>query len=466
MPSTGMTEAGAMKAVLAQYLRNIAATYGGLMGSPMPPGAIQAGPVQIVLAMLTGMLPHAVFHAFAQWPVTGVSDWGVQWFFAAIFVALASLTLGAVLVGRGAAAGQLIVSFYLVMPISVLITAGLFHFRGRAETWPAYWEQIALMLLPQIAVILSRLTTRGSLLNLTRGLPVAALYGAAMIASAQYLPQDWMFTTVETEDYADYEPVDIEQLYTGQDALIAAQIAALTPQNPARIDLYALSVAGTASQSVFLREVDQVGVLLADRFGADGHMIALANSEDDPFRLPLANKANIARGLSALAARMDKDQDIALIFLTSHGGPDVFSLSFYEAGTTDLSASELKEMLDGSGLKNLILVISACKSGSFIDDLTGPDRLIVTAASATRNSFGCGDNIDWTWWGDAYFNHALRQTHDFRAAYGMASKLITAWEWSHWKRSSHPQISEGGRIGTVIDAWLAEEPDRKMAAVD
>jgi hypothetical protein len=131
-----MTEAAVMKAVLAQYLRNIAATYGGLMGSPMPPGAIQAGPVQIVLAMLTGLLPHALFEAIAMWPVTGVSDWGVQWFFAAIFVALASLTLGTLLVGRGAEVGRLIVSFYLVMPVSVLITAGVLHFRGHAETWP------------------------------------------------------------------------------------------------------------------------------------------------------------------------------------------------------------------------------------------------------------------------------------------------------------------------------------------
>jgi Peptidase C13 family len=461
-----MTGLAAMKAVLATYLRNIAATYGGLMGSPMPPGTIQAGPVQIVLAMLTGLLPYSVFHAFAQWPVTGVSDWGVQWFLAGIFITLASLTLGALMVGRAAEAGRLIVAFYLFMPVSVLIAAGIFHFRGVAQTWPAYWEQVVLMLLPQLAVILSRLTTRGGVLNLARGLPVAALIAVMTIASAQYLPQDWLFTTVETEDYAEYEPIDIERLYTGQDALMTAQIAALTPQDPARIDLYALSAAGTASQSVFPSEVDQVGTLLADRFGADGHMIALANSEDDPFRLPMANKANIARGLAALAARMDPDQDMALLFLTSHGGPDVFSLSFYDAMTTDLSATELKDMLDRSGLKNLILVISACKSGSFIDDLAGPDRLIVTAASATRNSFGCGDNVDWTWWGDAYFNHALRQTHDFRAAYGMAARLITTWEWSHWKRASHPQISEGSRIGTVIDAWLAEDPARRMAAAE
>jgi hypothetical protein len=166
-------------------------------------------------------------------------------------------------------------------------------------------------------------------------------------------------------------------------------------------------------------------------FGSSGHTIALANDRTDPFRRPLASKANLTRALAALGSRMNPDRDIAVLYLASHGGPEVFALTFREAGTTDLTAQEFRGMLDASGIRNMVVVISACHSGSFIDDIQAPDRLVITAAAADRSSFGCGDNVEWTWFGDALFNHALRDTHDFRVAFGAAKTLITAWEWKH-----------------------------------
>ena len=65
---------------------------------------------------------------------------------------------------------------------------------------------------------------------------------------------------------------------------------------------------------------------------------------------------------------MDKDQDILFLYLTTHGSAD-HVLSFDQSGMDlpDLSADELGQVLDDSGIKWKVVVLSACYSGGFID---------------------------------------------------------------------------------------------------
>jgi hypothetical protein len=56
------------------------------------------------------------------------------------------------------------------------------------------------------------------------------------------------------------------------------------------------------------------------------------------------------------------------------------------------------------------VVISACYSGVFIPWLANPNNLVVTAADANHSSFGCEDRAKWTYFGNAFFNIALRRT--------------------------------------------------------
>src|SRR5437763_9000530 len=87
-----------------------------------------------------------------------------------------------------------------------------------------------------------------------------------------------------------------------------------------------------------------------------------------------------------------------------------------------------KKMLDRSGIKKRAVVVSSCHSGSFIPALADPNTLVITASRADRNSFGCEDRRQWTYFGDAYFNQALRQDASFRRAFDRARELIAAWE--------------------------------------
>ena len=158
--------------------------------------------------------------------------------------------------------------------------------------------------------------------------------------------------------------------------------------------------------------------------------------------------------LKVIDATTDQE-DVAFLFLASHGGEDVFSLSFPEAGTTNLTAEEFRRMLEDSGIGPAVIVVSACHSGSFIDDIAAPDRLIITAARGDRTSFGCRDGAEWTEFGQSFFDLGLRAERDPRRAFPLAAEDVARKEAADGLTQSLPQISEGTEVGAVLDRLLA-----------
>ena len=52
-------------------------------------------------------------------------------------------------------------------------------------------------------------------------------------------------------------------------------------------------------------------------------------------------------------------------------------------------------------------------------------------------------SAQWTYFGDAYFNRALRQETSFRKAFDRARRLVERWETSKRLVPSLPQIKGG-----------------------
>ena len=114
-------------------------------------------------------------------------------------------------------------------------------------------------------------------------------------------------------------------------------------------------------------------------------------------------------------------------------------------------------MIDESGLTNLIVVVQACYSGSFVDNLAAPDRMIVTAAAADRTSFGCASENFWTEFGRVYFDKALRDTGDFRLAFDRAREAIERREKDEGLTASNPQIAIGTKMGAFLDGFHPDQ---------
>ena len=148
---------------------------------------------------------------------------------------------------------------------------------------------------------------------------------------------------------------------------------------------------------------------------------------------------------------MNGESDILFLILTSHGSPEGLAVT---AGrrTEILKPSTLGEMLDQTGVRHKVVIISACYSGVFIPRLANADTLVITAADADHASFGCEDKAKWTYFGDAFFNIALRQTKTLKDAFLLARTLVSNRELREGFDPSHPQMAGGANVESLLVA--------------
>lgn len=380
------------------------------------------------------------------------SFWGVQWALAHTALLLGGLAVVALVAGRTDVFPRLVTWTFrlgcLINPVAWAFTAWHGPFERQVDWYLFVFAQI----LPQIPMI-RWVLGRHSKPAFRRKLSGTG-YGGAVLLSTALLTFDPMFYDPEDEDYdSGYAQLDVEALYTAQDRLLSHQIAGLAPERPGQPDVCAILVGGTSYQSVFRSEVEQVGPILNMQYGSGPRTLRLVNSETDPMRYPLANRANLEAALQAVETRSGPE-DLLFLFMTSHGAEDVFSLSFYQAGTTDLTAADFAAMLARTRTGPAVIVLSACHAGSFIDDMKAADRLVIAAARADRTSFGCEDGRDWTEFGRSFFDLALRADPDPRTAFLTAVKDVRRMEFWALRRASLPQISEGAEIGPILDRLL------------
>lgn len=97
-----------------------------------------------------------------------------------------------------------------------------------------------------------------------------------------------------------------------------------------------------------------------------------------------------------------------LFYLTSHGTPANITFGDTE-GLKPVDMAALLRM--GCGNRPTVVVLSACFSGSFIDALKAPNRMIMTAARRDRTSFGCGEGEVYPWFDACVIEHLATATH-------------------------------------------------------
>lgn len=382
-----------------------------------------------------------------------LSLWGVQVAVAQSAVVVTGLVIGLALVGRMDLLARMVTLLFVLVAVLNLALWTLFREAPQLYETEAGVSLIRnLSHLVQIALLVWLL--RAPLRQWLRaGLVMAVVFlGTKDVALRWFSVEEfYVFPLAASSD--EYIVVDVEGLYAAQDRLMAEQVAGLAPQVSGQTDVFALALGGTEDQSVFLTEVENVSAILDAQYGSGKRTLKLANSHDHPTRYPMASRANLARALKEIGARQGAE-DLAFLFLTSHGKEDLFSLDFHAAGTTDLTADEFKAMLDDSGIGPAVIVVSACHSGSFIDEIAAPDRLVITAARGDRTSFGCRDGAEWTEFGESFFDRALRSEADPRKAFPVAAEDVARKEAVDGLTPSLPQMVEGVGIGAVLDRVL------------
>ncbi|KRC21588.1 C13 family peptidase [Acidovorax sp. Root219] len=244
-----------------------------------------------------------------------------------------------------------------------------------------------------------------------------------------------------------------QSLFESQQDLMQQQVDALVPERPGVTDVYALVFAPYARENVFRRESTMVSDLLQERFDAQGRVLHLLNHAETADTHVWATPENLDRAVTALAARMDKENDVLVVYMTSHGAQNhQLAASHWPLEVPPISPEMLREALDTSGIRHRVIAISACYSGGWIDALATPSTLIMTAADATHTSYGCGALSELTFFGRAVFDEQLRSTHSFEEAFKKAVPLIQQREIEAGKSDgfSNPQIRVGAEITPVL----------------
>ena len=347
----------------------------------------------------------------------------------------------------------------------------------------SYFASMAFYVAPLVwlAIAMGRFSATLSTILATRGAVVASILAGLFVAlplGAVYRERSlWSIDYAKkysAEDRSDrltmMRAAASEESFYRQPELLRQALAAIKPGRKGVIDVYLVGVAGYGRQDVFMREVDSVAKLFRERFDADGHIVKLVNNPKTVMSLPIASSTSLRATLKRVGSMMNADEDVLVLFLTSHGSEDHhFSLDLWPLELRQLDPPMLREMLDASGIRNRVVIVSACYAGGFIKALSGDDTLVIAAAAPDRNSFGCSNENDWTYFGKAYFDEALRTTLSFTQAFDIAKTAIEKREKEQKFDPSMPQMAVGGAIRAklaALERQLGDGRSAPVAAVD
>lgn len=292
------------------------------------------------------------------------------------------------------------------------------------------------------ALFLVRLTP----INLSRRITLLLFFTALLVFPLFLYPRGDLW--VNGEEKSESGELSLtEEVLTAQSRLLDKQLSGLLPGGKRAPELYFVGFAGDATQDVFMRELMAVERLMKERFSAAGRTVTLVNNPRTATSLPFATATNLDRALEVLGRVMNRDEDVLFLYLTSHGSPEqVVAVDNGPLELDGLTPEMVRRMLKKSGVRWKVLVVSACYAGGFVEPLKDDHTLIITAADATHESFGCSYGEEFTWFGNAYFNQALRHSYSFTAAFVQAQETIRKWEAEQGETPSNPQIWVGKRM--------------------
>lgn len=282
------------------------------------------------------------------------------------------------------------------------------------------------------------------------GLGMVALFA---LAAWQFPDRPWQADMSQAQ--AEHAPrlALSQETFETQQALWQKTVDGLAPERPGVTDVYALVFSPYANEDVFLRESTMVAKVLEDRFDARERVVQLVNHPSTAQSHPWATPANLERAIEAIGSRMDRDNDVLVVYLTSHGASDFkLAAANYPLSVEPISPGELRQALDKAGIRHRVIAVSACFAGGWLGPLGGDSALVMTAADAENTSYGCGRLSELTFFGRAVFDEELRKTHSFEKAFAAAVPLIRQREIEAGKPDgfSNPQISLGEKIRPVL----------------
>ncbi len=162
------------------------------------------------------------------------------------------------------------------------------------------------------------------------------------------------------------------------------------------------------------------------------------NGEDDDID-EVHTKANFKKAITEWAL----DAENLTLYLTDHGGIDRFSLNDDQAEEESVvKASELAEWLDVWHDKHpngiLKVIYDACHSGSFIDALSGQNRIIITSSKTDQSAYFLSQGA--LSFSNYFWTHIFNGVN-LKGAFDQAKETITRGSFFKEGETQTPQMT-------------------------
>jgi hypothetical protein len=159
---------------------------------------------------------------------------------------------------------------------------------------------------------------------------------------------------------------------------------------------------------------------------------------------PVTTAAEATAGIGEATARATRG---CLLYFSSHGGPQGMVFGPDRMLTPTSMATLVRGWCQD---RPTVVVISACFSGIFVDALSGPNRMVMTAARRDRSSFGCSEDAVYPYF-DGCVISSLPTASDFIALANATRACVKAREEAEeLAPGSEPQVFIGGNMQLLL----------------
>ena len=178
------------------------------------------------------------------------------------------------------------------------------------------------------------------------------LYSLANFSVYLFIPeQPLWYGDLSAADSAYKKSVNTENTYYRQHELLQESLEFIAAGKPDVAEYFFIGFSPDSRQDVFLKESYQVRDSVDRLFDTGERSVLLVNHFTTYHEQPLATGHNLQLALKHFDQRMNQD-DILVLFLTAHGSKTyTLGVDFASMQLNDLSASELANMLDTTGIR-------------------------------------------------------------------------------------------------------------------
>lgn len=294
----------------------------------------------------------------------------------------------------------------------------------------------AFVVLPASGPRLARACLGGALL----ALPLVLPYGV--------LPAGSWWDTGEDEAPAGMNPAS-EPVLALQRELQDDALAGLEDHAGGIVDLYFVGFAPDGAGSTWTDRMATAKGVMEGHWGASGRALAYVNDLRAIGTAPMATVTHLREAIAEVAGASDPDEDVLMLYVAGRSNRDgTLRVALPPLDLVQLSGPGLRSLLDESGIRWRIVVLSVCTPGPFVEALADENTVVVANAAAGEDDAECARGGEPVSFGDAFYGEAMPRATSIAGAFDAARTLFGA----AGQRSTTPVLHVGGAIAGKLDS--------------